>query len=209
MLGKRKGMFGAMPQMPGPIIGIGGGTWNTDGTQATPMEGGGFSVGMDGGPDMPEAVQPQQKKGLFGNGFAEKLATIGAVLTGEGANSAALQPFLLQKQMQLEQQKTARQRETEFQDYVRKAEYDRANPKPINNDTVADYNFWKSVLSPEDFQKWQQNKIDPPQYRQGPDGQFYRINPSQQTPPAFSADDWNSGTPIKGGSGGNAGGGFR
>lgn len=196
---KRKGMFGAVQSiMPGdqPDYGMGG-----------------FRIPVDGGPDMPEAAQPEAKKpSFFGQGgIGRNIAGyVGDWLQQVNGGEATFAPAMqLRQQMAYQQQRAQQQRETEWQDYVRKAEYDRANPKPINNDTVADYNFWKSVLSPEDFQKWQQNKIDPPQYRQGPDGQFYRINPSQQTPPAFSADDWNSGTPIKGGSGGNAGGGFR
>ncbi len=65
-----------------------------------------------------------------------------------------------------------------------------------NNDTVADWEFYKQQLAPDEFERWKQNRIDPPQYRQGPDGQFYRISPT--TPPRISEDDWNNGRPIGG-----------
>ncbi len=76
------------------------------------------------------------------------------------------------------------------------------------NDTAADYEFWKQHMSPEQFQAWVQNKADPPQYRQGPDGQFYRITPQTMQPPPITEDDWNKGQPMGGGVG-NGAGGFR
>ena len=65
-----------------------------------------------------------------------------------------------------------------------------------NNDTVADWEFYQQKLAPDEFERWKQNRIDPPQYRQGPDGQSYRIPPT--TPPRISEDDWNSGQPVGG-----------
>lgn len=71
--------------------------------------------------------------------------------------------------------------------------------KPPQNDTAADYEFWKQHMSPEQFQAYVQNKADPPQYRQGPDGQFYRITPQAMQPPPISEDDWSKGQPVGGG----------
>lgn len=76
--------------------------------------------------------------------------------------------------------------------------------KPPNNDTAADYEFWKSRMTPEQFAAYVQNKADPPQYRQGPDGQFYRIQ--TQAPPSITEDDWNKGQVLGGGVGNGTGG---
>lgn len=68
--------------------------------------------------------------------------------------------------------------------------------KKPNNDTIEDFNWFKS-LSPQDRAIYQEMK---PVYRQGPDGQFYRVQPS--APPVITDDDWKSGTPITGGTSG-------
>lgn len=81
-------------------------------------------------------------------------------------------------------------------------------PKEPNNDTVADYNFWKQTLSPQQFERWLQNRIDPPEYRQGRDGRFYRIDTADGPLAPVTDDEWNSASPM-GGSGGNVTGGFR
>lgn len=54
-----------------------------------------------------------------------------------------------------------RQRSDSWADFVRKAEYERANPKPVNNDTVADYNFIASQLGPEEANQYLRNRADP------------------------------------------------
>lgn len=131
MMGKKRGLFGAIP-MPGVISGYGGGTWNMDGTQATPVDRGGFEVPMNGGPSLSEAAPPpktgvgdllaaRSKPGFNDvGGWGEKLALIGSVLTGDGGNSPALQPFMLRRQMELQQQRAQQQRQAELEDYATK-----------------------------------------------------------------------------------------
>lgn len=59
---------------------------------------------------------------------------------------------------------------------VGEAAYKSTLPKqaPVN-DTVADYNFWKGQLAPEDFQAYVANKINPPHFGSLPDGTFGMI----------------------------------
>lgn len=84
-------------------------------------------------------------------------------------------------------------------------QYKQAHPDPVNNDTAADYAFWQQHMTPKQFNTWVQNKADPPQYRQGPDGQFYRIAPTA-APKPVTMDDWNSAKPIGDGAGNGTGG---
>lgn len=107
---------------------------------------------------------------------------------------AAQQQFQMRRQDQLTDYQ--RRMEDERNNWLFQQQWERANPKPVNNDTVADYEFWKQHMSPEQFQAYVQNKADPPQYRQGADGQFYRISPA--TPPPITEDDWNKGHVIGG-----------
>lgn len=50
-----------------------------------------------------------------------------------------------------------RQRELDWADWQRKAQWERDNPKPINNDTVADYNFRVEKLGPDGANEWLRN----------------------------------------------------
>lgn len=130
---KRKGLFGAIP-MPGVIGGYGGGTWNMDGTQATPVDRGGFEVPTNGGPSLPEAAPtPKKGGGFFGEGgFGRYLAgSIGDVLMQANGFEPTFAPTMaLRRQMELQQQRAQQQREYDWQDWQRKQEWERANPKP-------------------------------------------------------------------------------
>lgn len=106
-----------------------------------------------------------------------------------GGQATFIPAMLQQRQQEQEQQNAIERWKTQY-------DYERAHPKPINNDTANDYAFWQSKLSPEEFAVWRQNKVDPPQYRQGPDGQFYRVSPT--APPPITADDWEKGQPLGG-----------
>lgn len=64
-----------------------------------------------------------------------------------------------------------RQRGDSWADFVRRSEYERANPKPVNNDTVADFNFIVERLGPEAGKSFLENKTLPPPFVQkNPDG---------------------------------------
>jgi hypothetical protein len=124
-------------------------------------------------PDMgPQIAMPQaapKKGGMFGAGKGNIGEIISAALSGylaAGGNPAGqmgLQMLHQRRQQAAEQAQYGQRREDEFQDWVRKQAYQQANPNPVNNDTVADYNFWKQTLPPEQFNTWLENKINPPQ----------------------------------------------
>lgn len=133
-----------------------------------------------------QPVQQQARPSMF-NRLLDGIQGAGAALRDD---PGVFENYQNRKQQQQQFQARSQQ---ELADYQRRIEdernnwlfqqqYERANPKPINNDTVADYEFWKQHMSPDQFQAYVQNKADPPQYRQGPDGQFYRITPTMQNP---------------------------
>src|SRR5690606_5876608 len=96
------------------------------------------------------------------------------------------------------------EREQGWEDWVRRQEWERANPMPKTNDTVADYEFIRRTLGDEWGEKFLRNRADPVRYVQGPDGQFYPIQTAQApTAPVGRL------TPIEESAGSNAGGGFR
>ena len=154
-------------------------------------------------PAMTATAAPMTPKKGFD--WGKLIGVLGDSLSIAGGGQAQYVPNLIDQRNRRQAQAYAeqtyqRRRGDEMSDWQAKQEWERANPAPVNNDTVADYKFWESTLTPEEFKVWRQNKIDPPQYRQGPDGQFYRIN---TTPgggaPTFTEDDWNKGTPVTGG----------
>jgi hypothetical protein len=97
-----------------------------------------------------------------------------------------------------------RKRSLDMTDWQAKQEWERAHPTPVNNDTINDFNWFKGLSEP-DRQIYQQMH---PQYRQGPDGQFYPIQVAPTAPaggslPSFTADDWDkAGGPTQPASGG-------
>lgn len=131
------------------------------------------------------APRPKRDWGELLGRISTGLAQAGAFSSGDWAEGAALgqpaEPSYEQK------------RRDAIADYMAKQEIDAKYQKPRVNDTEADFAFWQAKLSPEDFQKWLQNRVDPPQYRQGPDGQFYRV---QTAPPMAPVGKL---TPITGG----------
>ncbi len=79
------------------------------------------------------------------------------------------------------------------------------------NDTEQDFEFWKSRLTPEQFETWKANKINPPVWRQDyATGQWMRVDPSAgggAAPKVIGPqldDDWE----LEGGGVGNGPGGF-
>ena len=121
---------------------------------------------------------PKKKGGLFGSGSGVTIdigRAIAGYLAGIGnpAGMQALQAMNAQRQRQQEMAAEAQQyqqrRDDGFSDWVRQQSWKLAHPEAQNNDTVADYNFWKGVLPPEQFQQYIQNKVNPPrlQFIQG------------------------------------------
>jgi hypothetical protein len=127
-----------------------------------------MSAAAPGAMDQMAGMMPK-KAGMFGAGKGNIGEIIGALLSGfsaaqgNPAGQMGLQMLHQRRQQEAEQAQHGQRREDEFQDWVRKQAYQQANPNPVNNDTVADYNFWKQTLPPEQFNTWLENKINPPQ----------------------------------------------
>lgn len=190
-LKQKRGIFGSQP-MEAPLQTIAGG-------------GGVFGGGQ---PPVAAAAPEQPKKGFD---WGKLIGVLGDSLSIVGGGQAQYVPNLIDQRNRRQAQEYAeqtyqRRRGDENQDWQLREQWKRDNPAPINNDTVADYEFYKRTLTPEQFKTWLQNKVDPPQYRQGADGQFYRINTTPA--PTFTEDDWNKGTPVTGGPTPSASGGF-
>lgn len=174
-------------QMPGPISGYGGGTFNMDGTQATPQA----PAGMFGARKKRSGLR--QAAGYFAD-FAAGLAG------REGPYAAMLQR---ERQSADQEAQYQRQRADAYADWQKKQEWERANPTPKTNDTVADYEFIRQNLGDELARKFLENKANPPLWQRGPDGQFYPVAPTQMpTAPVGKL------TPLGDGAG-NGVGGFR
>lgn len=152
-------------------------------------------------------IAPAKRGGLFGSGigndlngedFINALTRAAALAQGDYSGAAQIGSLIGKPKRDLQK------REDEFSDWKRQYDYQLENAKPVNNDTVADFEYIRQNLGEDAAKQFLQNKADPPQYRQGPDGQFYRISPTQgaspttSAPPAFTDDDWNSGTPLGG-----------
>lgn len=196
------GMFGALKRKPmfGEIPGMG--PYNTPGIGdgMTPPVG-----AMD-----PNTQAMTKKPGFFAPGQTGRhiVGFIGDALQQMSGGQPTYMPQMMQMKQQDAEirarlQAALEKRKADREDYTWKAEYDRANPKPINNDTINDFNWYKS-LSDEDKAIYSQMK---PEYRQGPDGKFYRVETAQGPLPTFTDDDWNKGQPV-GGSVGNGAEGF-
>lgn len=167
--------------------------------------------GMGGGgqPSSSPASAPEMPRKGFD--WRKLLGVVGDSFSIVGGGQPSYVPMMQRRQIMDEacayaEGQAERDRVQDLQDWVAKQRWQRENPAPVNNDTVADYNFWKQTLPPDQFNKWLQNRIDPPQYRQGPDGNFYRINTSPA--PSITEEEWNKGTPVTGGPTPSASGGF-
>lgn len=120
------------------------------------------------------AVEQPQKPGFD---WRKLVGVIGDGLAIAGGGQAQYVPSLIdQRQRQQAQayaeQQYQRRRQDEWTDWQRQEQWKRDNPAPVNNDTINDFNWYKS-LSEEDKAIYRQMK---PEYRQGPDGRFYRID---------------------------------
>lgn len=151
-------------------------------------------------PAMTATEQPMKK----GFDWGKLIGVLGDSLSIAGGGQAQFVPNLIDQRNRQQAQAYAeqtyqRRRQDDIQDKVAFAQWERDNPKPINNDTVADYQFITQNLGEKAGKEFLRNKANPPQYRQGPDGQFYRIDVAPTEPPTFTDDDWNSAAPAGGG----------
>jgi hypothetical protein len=137
--------------------------------------------------------QAPKKGGMFGAGKGNIGEAIAAALAGftaargNPAGAFALQMLNQRRQARDEQAQYGQHREDEFQDWVRKQAYQAEHPNPINNDTVADYDFISQRLGGDAANEYLRNKtIAPPMMVPGPNGQMFmvpRAMPQQQGGP--------------------------
>lgn len=124
-------------------------------------------------------IMPQKKPGFFskGGGWIDALGAFGDAFSENGpvyAQQKAQQNRLMQQAQMAEQQ-----RQAEREDFIWKSQYERDNPKPINNDTVNDLNWYKN-LSEEDRKLYHQMK---PVTGLRADGTPYAYNPYELNQP--------------------------
>jgi hypothetical protein len=82
---------------------------------------------------------------------------------------------------ELEEAQWTRRQDSELASKRAMYDYELQHPKPTNNDTVADYDFWRGKLTPEQFQQYVANKINPPHFATLPNGQMGMVG--GYTPP--------------------------
>lgn len=194
---KRRGLFGAQPwdmqnPLPAPQSGMGGGI-------ATP-------------------AQPEEQNWLNGGKMTGRdalglaLAGIGDAFGRRGSNN--LGTLMGQNAMARQQERAMQQREQMRQQarmegrQDKQWEWDNAPQKPETPTTFQrDYQYIMQTQGEEAAAKYMENKINPPVWRQGADGQFYRVDTTGTQPTVLGAT-LPQGWTIEGGSGGNAAGGF-
>ena len=132
--------------------------------------------------DEPTA-QPQQKKsgGFFGQGGAGRgiAGTIGDYLLQMSGARPIYAPAMQQKRAMDYQQKLMEQqrqagREDKMWEWQNKPV---AAPKATA--FQQDYEYILANFGPEEAERFRNNKIDPPEWRQGADGRFYRVETAQ------------------------------
>jgi hypothetical protein len=110
---------------------------------------------------------------MFGGGgdWRSALMAAGAAMMSRRNPQMAtgiMQMMMLKQRQAQEEAHYERERHDKQDDWRTQYDYEVAHPKPVNNDTSADYDFWQQHLSPEKFQEYVSNKVNPPQYMQVP-----------------------------------------
>lgn len=155
-----------------------------------------------GQPPVAAAAPAAPRKGFD---WGKLIGVLGDSLSIAGGGQAQFVPNMIdqrnrQQAMNYAEQQYQRRRGDENADWMARQQWERANPKPVNNDTVADYEYIRDKLGEDAANEFLRNKANPPQYRQGPDGQFYRIDVAPGQMPTFTQEDWD-----KAGQGGTSG----
>lgn len=114
------------------------------------------------------AAAPKPTTGMFGGGkFGWKEALMGALAgfmsrRNPGAAQGLMAIMQQRQAAQQDEQQRQQEREDGWEDFVRKETFKRANPAPVNNDTVADYEFIRSTLGDDEAANYLKNKANPP-----------------------------------------------
>ena len=135
--------------------------------------GGGFQVGMDGGPDAPEMAQaPKQGGGFFGQGGVGRAIAgyLGDALLQQADMQPLYSPMMAQKQTEAFRMKNAEAaRAAEREDFLWKQQ----NAAPKVNDTERDYQFMVQQVGEGPAKDWLRRRGDPFVNMSLPNGQFY------------------------------------
>lgn len=118
---------------------------------AKPMGDPGLGMAVD-------AALPQK-----GGGWRDVLGVISEGLAGAAGNGPGvyMQSKMRDKEMQRQDSLYQRQRADQMVDWRAKQEWERNNPKPVNNDTSADFEYISGILGREAATQWLKNKTDP------------------------------------------------
>ena len=165
-------------------------------------------------PQMPQTAQPEKQDWMSGGKMTGRdaaglaLLAIGDAFGRKGSNNLG---NMLQNRMAIQQQErmAQQQREQGWQDWQRKFDYTQANKPPETPTPTTmqrDYEYIRATQGEEAAKTYIGNKINPPVWRQGADGQFYRVETAQ---PQVLGDTLPEGWAIDGGPTAPQSGGFR
>lgn len=185
------GMFGALPS---GMFGAPLGAQQRDPQQPWAMP----SMGQM--PSMPQ-IAPQAKRPGFNDpgGWAERLGRIGDVLLG---TQNFIPQMRLRQQQDYAQQQYQQHRADTQTDWLAQQEWERAHPKPVNNDTVADYNFISQTLGPDAAKQFLTTKTTAPPFVQHNADGTLSVYPAGMVPRG-------GGAPVSGPAPGTIEGGYR
>ncbi|WP_397586804.1 hypothetical protein [Sphingobium fuliginis] len=129
--------------------------------QIAPQSNGLFDGGM--GPSAPPMPMPAPAADTGKIGTGRMIAGyVGDALAQLGGLRGNFAPAMQQHQEALRRAQQAQlQRQAEMQDWVAKEQWERANPKPINNDTANDFSYIEQTLGRDSALQWLKNKTDP------------------------------------------------
>lgn len=165
------------------------------------QERGGFGAPMQ----MPQQQAPERRPGLgtrlLGQGWEGKVSALGGLLMGDGnavSNFHAQQQQAQQLAMRAQQEEMQRQRAR--MERREDTQWEWQNKPAPQNDTERDVELIRQQLGDEAAAAFLRNKANPPQYRVGPDGQFYRVDVAE---PQVIGSTLPQGWQIEGGPGGS------
>lgn len=152
-------------------------------------------------------IAPQQSAGREpGTGIGALIVgSIGdALLQHSGGQPVYAQNMMQRREMAMRSQQAAAERQAKWEDWKRQFDYEAAHPKPMNNDTVNDYQFITQQLGEDAAKQYLRNLGDPMVNAPLSDGRFYSGPRSgmgaamggMQKP---AASDWDNAKPYTGG----------
>lgn len=153
----------------------------------------------------PTSLAPK-KKGLFGKGGVGRAiaGTIGDFLMQRSGMAPVYAPAMMMQRQEAAQAAAERlKRAQDLSDWRMKEDYKRENPSQTA--FQQDYEYIRRNFGEDAANTYRENKINPPVWRQGADGQFYRVETAQ---PQVLGDSLPEGWEIEGGPSQPATGGF-